>query len=622
MCGIAGIVGSGDATVVEAMVEALHHRGPDGGAVWTDPEARVAMGHRRLAIIDLSEAGQQPMSDASGRYVVTFNGELYNYRALRLELEQAGETFRTHTDTEVLLVAWQRWGLDCLDRLRGMFAFAIWDRHTRTLHAARDRFGIKPLYFAERDGGLVFASELRALLASGLVERRADPTALVDYLRYGAFRQPRTLLAGVHALLPGHWLRWQDGRLTQGAWWDLETRTRSLRKALHGISRADATAELRRLLEDAARHHLVGDVEVGGFLSGGIDSTAVVGLMTLASGRPVRTFAVGFTGQHARLSELEFARVAARRHGSIHTEVVIEDADVERAAEALTRDIDQPSIDGTNTWFVSRAVAGELRVALSGLGADELFGGYSHFRRIGLSARLAPGGWTALSGLTKRLPARLRVPLETLQADEIERLAALRRLLDDEAIASLAPTIAAAGEDARAQVARLLHPDLDTAAQVSAFEVSTYLRDTLLRDGDALSMAHSLEVRPLLLDHPLAEFAFALPSRLKHSLTRGKTIFVDSVRDLLPDEVVNRPKRGFELPLGDWLRGPLRERAMAAFMGAAADELLSRQGRAGLVDALSSQGPTPRHAWSLFMLLQYLDHHGISVDAADARRVA
>lgn len=622
MCGIAGIAGRGDLAAVDAMVAAQRHRGPDGSGVWSDPDARVALGHRRLAIIDLSDAGTQPMSDASGRYVVTFNGELYNYRALRLELEQAGETFRTKTDTEVLLVAWRRWGVDCLDRLRGMFAFAIWDRDTRTLHAARDRFGIKPLFFAEKDGGLVFASELRALVASGLVERRADPTALADYLRYGTFRQPRTLLSGVRALLPGHWLQWHDGRLTQSSWWDLTTRTDSMRKALRDISRADATAELRRRLEDAARHHLIADVPVGGFLSGGIDSTAVVGLMTQVSGQPVRTFAVGFTGVHAGLSELGFARVAARRHGSIHTEVVLEDADIERAAEALAADVDQPSVDGTNTWFVSRAAAGELRVALSGLGADELFGGYSHFRRIGLAARVAPRGWPGLAGLTHRLPARLRVPLETMRADEVERLAALRRLVDEETLATVAaPTVVAANEDTRAQVSRLLNPELDTAAQVSAFEVSTYLRDTLLRDGDAMSMAHSLEVRPLLLDHPLAEFAFALPSRLKHTLTRGKTLFVDSVRDLLPDEVVRRPKRGFELPLGDWLRTTLRERAMAAFTGPAASELLSDQGRTTLVGSLSAGGQAHR-AWALFVLLQHLDRHRIRVDATDARRVA
>ena len=390
MCGIAGIAGKVDLDRVAAMTAAMTHRGPDDEGILVDRECDIALGHRRLSIIDVGRSGHQPMSYADGRYCIVFNGEIYNFRELRSELEQRGHRFATRSDTEVLLASYAEWGQDCVGRLRGMFAFAIFDRAARRpgdtrLFLARDRFGIKPLYVARMPGFIAFASELKALLASGLVGRQLDAHSVWLYLSLGSVPQPSTILSAVKALPPGHTMR-----ITVGLDCPIE-RYWSLSESAGGQSRqrgarldaGETARELRRRLDEAVRYHMISDVPVAAFLSGGINSSAITGLMSATGQQKIATFSVGFESSKGTQSdELPFARIAAQRFGTVHEELVVTAADAAAAFPDLVKAIDQPSLDGTNTFLVSRAAGASYKVALSGIGGDELFAGYGHFRTL------------------------------------------------------------------------------------------------------------------------------------------------------------------------------------------------------------------------------------------------
>ncbi|HEX6041332.1 asparagine synthase (glutamine-hydrolyzing) [Longimicrobium sp.] len=621
MCGIAGFVGPGARDALPAMLGTIAHRGPDDAGLFYDDTAAVGLAHRRLSIIDTSAAGHQPM--ARGALRIVYNGEVYNYAALRAELEALGETFVSHTDTEVILAGYARWGAAVLPRLRGMFAFAVWDAAGGELFLARDRFGIKPLYHATApDGSFLFASEVRAVLASGRVPRQADPQAVWDYLSHGAVAQPRTIVRGVRALLPGHWLRLRPGgEPVVERWWDLEAETRTLRRELAGIGYAEAVEGVRARLDEATRLHLIADVPVGAFLSGGIDSTLVVGLMSRLAGHPIRTYSVGFDTSHAALSELAWARLAAERFGAEHTEVVVTGADAARVFDRVVGDLDQPSVDGTNTWLVSEAARTGVTVSLSGLGGDELFAGYPHFHRLQRMARMAPAGVPAARALAGSagalLPGRWRMPLQALVAAPDERLSQLRRLMTDgEKRRAVSPAFRRALPDAEeGHHAASLRPGLDPLAQVSYTEATGYMRDTLLRDADAMSMAHSLEVRPVLLDHGLAEYAFALPPQHKLRGRQGKRVLIDAAADVLPREIVERPKMGFELPLTHWLKTTLRGRAREMLASPPARALFAPGFLRGL-EAEADGGRSRSHRlWAYTILAACLEHHGLELPA-------
>jgi len=591
MCGIAGAFGTSPPRVAAAMGEALAHRGPDDSGLFED--AGVAFAFRRLSIIDLSACGHQPMSYADGRYWIVFNGEIYNFAELRRELEAHGHRFVSHSDTEVILAGYAQWGEEVVQRLRGMFAFAIYDRVDASLFLARDRFGIKPLYFTTRGSTFLFASELKALLASGMVERRLDPMAFWFYLSLGSVPQPNSALAGVEMLPAANVMRVRrDLSYSSRRYWDLG-RTPPL-----DLAPADATRRLRELLEEATRLHMVADVPVGAFLSGGIDSTAVVGLMTRASGQRIRTFSVGFAnGDGSVTDEREWARLAAQRFDTEHTEVVVTGADVAAQFDHLVRALDQPSLDGTNTFLVSQAAARELKVALSGLGGDELFAGYPHFRRLHRAARLSPA-----RALLRHLPGRFVRDRELIAAAPAERYATLRNLADDDekraivnAALDMKTPLAALYAGARGR---------DSVAQTTYIETRRYLADTLLRDADAAAMAWSLEVRPVLLDHKLAEFAFALPAALKLG-TINKPLLVDAVRDLLPPELLSRKKTGFELPLQSWLIGPLRERALDAFSSQTARTLFAQSFLDDTTRMLRERRRPSLRIWAYLMLVEW-----------------
>ena len=618
MCGISGSFGGVDRGAVERMTLALAHRGPDGAGVWCDEAAGVALGHRRLAVLDLSAASAQPMASSDGRYHLVYNGEIYNYRELRRELAAAGHAFRSEGDAEVLLAAWAAWGAGCLPRLRGMFAFVLHDGGggavDSQLYLARDRYGIKPLYYARRGGTVHFSSELKGLLGSGVVPRVLDPQAVWDYLTLGAVAQPRTILAGVSALPPGHLLTLRTGgapALTR--WW---APSAPLTGAPAVVDLGEAARELRRRLEEAARLHLVADVPVGAFLSGGVDSTAVVALMSAVAGARVRTFSVGFEGASEAADERPWARLAAERLGTEHTEVTISGAAVAEAYDRIVWAIDQPSLDGANTYLVARAARADVTVALTGLGGDELFAGYPHFARFARAARvdraLEALGGSAARGVLRFVPGRWLHDKEYLLRTPLERCAMLRALADEGRKAGMVASAldpAARVPTAKAVYAGLCRPCGDAVADMVACEVDGYLVNTLLRDCDAMGMANSLEIRPLLLDNEVAGYACELPGRFKLHKGAGKLVLRRAVAGLVPAEILAREKRGFEMPLAAWLAGPLRERARAAFTSREAAALFSPAFLAEARAAPRSSGGPPFLTWACLMLVEWVRLH-------------
>jgi asparagine synthase (glutamine-hydrolysing) len=592
MCGIAGLVksapdrgqpnpGAAHAAVAE-MTNQLRHRGPDGFGVEIvqNPAERagrgpsvVVLGHTRLAIQDLSSAGRQPMASADGQLSITFNGEIYNFKQLRHELGPDG--WRSHTDTEVILRAYARWGRECVHHLRGMFAFALWDAPRQELFLARDRLGIKPLYYHTPATGapFIFASEVRALLASGLVARQLDPVGLSEYLTYQSLPAPRTLIQGVCALPPGCWMVVSaGGRVRQERYWDLLDNAAATAGHASSLESQRAVGDL---LRESVALHLVSDVPVAAFLSGGIDSSAIVGLMREA-GQVPQTFSVAFAEQ--TYDETPHARAVAARFATDHTEIHLSESDLlDQLPDALAA-MDQPTGDGVNTYVVSRAVrAAGIKVALSGLGGDELFAGYPTFSRL---RRVAPflQAWGHSPRQLRRFAAHGVRMLggSSIAASKSAALVAsngrlaslyppLRQVLSPEQRhALLAPDWAHDTESSPDPYVALLDAAFDgrrlrnLLSCVSYAEARTYMHDVLLRDTDQMSMSHALEVRVPLLDHALVEFVMGLPDKHKTPHGTPKRLMVESLAGLLPESIVRRPKQGFTFPFELWIRGELR----------------------------------------------------------------
>jgi asparagine synthase (glutamine-hydrolysing) len=584
MCGIAGAVywRAGEAPrdpagSVARMTATLAHRGPDGDGVACcsrlGRDRPIAVfGHRRLAVIDLSERARQPMVSAGGRLWLTYNGEIYNHAALRRELEAAGRVFTSSSDAEVLLHGYHEWGLELVGRLDGMFAFALWDDEAGELVLVRDRLGVKPLYVAEDARRLLFASEVGALLASGLIPREIDPVGLDQYLAYQAVPAPRTLVRGVRQLLPGQTAVVRGEARRSQPYWDM-LGWRSAEGRL--VRRADSRVRLGHLLMEAIAGHLVSDVPVGVFLSGGIDSGAIVSLASAAVGDGLRTFTVTFPG--APEDEAVHARQIAAAFGTEHTEVPIGTSDALTAVEEALAGLDQPSGDGVNTFLVARAVrAAGLKVALSGLGGDELFGGYPSFARLarmsGYAAAIGqpPAPARQLAAAAVKLVGRSSVAASKtaalLESDGSvpEAFPILRQLFApaDRAALVTAPW-REAGASADPYVALLreaaaAHPDVELMTLTSFAEARTYMHDVLLRDTDQMSMRCGLEVRVPLLDHHVVEYVMGLSDAVKRPGGLPKRLLVESLPAPLPPAIVQRSKQGFVLPLDRWMRTELR----------------------------------------------------------------
>jgi len=628
VCGIAAVIGGRDGEPsVTAMVEALRHRGPDDSGSLRPRGSEVVLGSARLAIIDLSAAGHMPMEDAANGNVIAYNGEVYNFRELRRALEQGGETFVSGTDTEVLLRAYARWGAAFVSQLRGMFAFVLWDARRRELLLARDRLGEKPLYY--RPGRpFVVASEIRGLLASGLVERGLDPIALDSYLVNGFVISPHTMVRGVRSLLPGHVLTVaEDGRVAgERRYWHLPA------PAALPTDMAALRSELARSVDE----RLISDVPLGAFLSGGLDSTTVVALMAAAGGE-VRTFSVTF--DDPAFDESEHSRRAAARFGTRHTEVRLTRAEFEAHVHEGVAALDQPSFDGLNTYFVSRAARESgLTVALSGTGADELFGGYPFFsqvRRLAGARRLVPrasGTGRAAAWLSRRthrvsgggkvldlFDAAVPSGMETLAAYQVSQTLFPRwsrdRLMTEEARAAAAANWLGLPE---AFVAAL-REEMAGCATVDATSraaLRLFLGERCLRDADATSMAVSLEVRAPFVDHPFVEAALTIPAARRCADVPDKPFEWELAAPTLGEGHARRRKQGFVFPFERWLREDTRARALHAVLQSPDRVEAAGLRPSGVSDVLapffagSSSVPWSR-PWALFVLLEWCDRHGV-----------
>lgn len=622
MCGITGIFWpEAQQTDLEGrtlqMQCALGHRGPDDRGLFISKQGHCAMAHTRLSVIDLSLAGHQPMSigEQDAKYWIAFNGEIYNYRELREELgvgnreqpspvscprsDVRGQTssvpdlqspvsrpsWQSNTDTEVILRAYAKWGPECVQHLRGMFAFAIWDQAKQELFLARDPLGIKPLYYYQTKQSFLFASEIRALLASGLVPRKLSPNGLTSYLQYGSVQDPWTIIDGVRALRPGHSLvvglangvfRVADCHYAK----DLFESRVSPRPA----SRSEAVANLRAKLEESVQMHLVSDVPLGAFLSGGIDSSAIVALMSRVTDRKPKTFSVVF--EEAEFSEAVHARLVAKTFGTEHREIQLSEENLRGMLPSALETMDQPTMDGINTFVISKAVkdAG-VTVALSGLGGDELFAGYPSFRRaqqlqkmtyVPRSLRRSASvlGRMLLNGSVRRQKfwdmvasdcspyAACAISRQLFSSAEIEALTGREQRTE---IRGQKSEIGNAQSEIRnsslAPDALLDSPcsmlEADLINAVSRYELTGYMANTLLRDTDQMSMAHALEVRVPFVDPAVVQYVLGLPGEWKMDARRPKPLLLDALGGLLPEEVWKRPKMGFTLPFQRWMRSSL-----------------------------------------------------------------
>jgi len=541
------------------MCDAIRHRGPDDSGYHVAPG--VAIGMRRLSIIDVA-GGHQPMTNEDGTVHVVFNGEIYNYQSLRARLLTGRHRLTTSSDTETLVHLYEDHGAGLARELRGMFGFAIWDDRRRRLLVARDRLGIKPLYYWPTRDGVAFASELRALVTLPEFPRTIDPDAVVDYMAVGYVPEPRTILAGVHKLPPGHLLEWtRDGGVRTERYWSpaVAENTR--------ITEQEAVEETRRLLDESVRIHLLSEVPLGAFLSGGIDSSGVVATMARISDRPVRTFSIGFAERE--FDESEHAAEVASALGTEHTQLVVR-PDAELLFEQVARALDEPFGDPSAlpTFLVSYLARRDVTVALSGDGGDELFGGYTRYFELNGARSLPPIARSVLRNVA------LRLPHATYGRN---RLLSLGRTMRGRYAGTVAlPLREAEGGLLREEVARRAVPfdktldrwftdgsSRDFITQLMIVDVQSYLPGDILTKVDRMSMAHSLEARVPLLDHEIAEFALSLPPSLKFRDGVGKWVLRRALGDRVPDEVFRRPKQGFDVPLRDWFRGPLAHRLAA-----------------------------------------------------------
>ena len=621
MCGINGIYNANGLengqALIQPMNDAIAHRGPNSDGVFTDQQ-QVALGHRRLSIIDLSDAGQQPFFSSDKNLVMVFNGEVYNFQEIKAEI--GDYPYQSGTDTEVILAAYQKWGKDCLKKFNGMFAFAVWNKQTEELFLVRDRLGIKPLYYYQKDKQLVFSSEIRGLLASGIVPKKLSQEGLVDYLRYQTVHAPNSILQDVKMLPPAHFMHIKEGAVQIGSYWNAkEDYEHNLPTSYEAVK-----SEVKNRFFKAVERRLVADVPFGAFLSGGIDSSAVVGAMSQISSLPVRTFSVTF--DEAEFSEAKFAQMVADKFNTEHTEIrLTPDYFLEELPLALAS-IDHPSGDGPNSYIVSKVTkqAG-VTMALSGLGGDELFAGYDVFKRVlSLQSKQwlgkVPSAFRQLAGwgLQKARPSVASDKIASLlQQGDLGITGAYpitRQVLLENSIKALL-TFSGLPENAVSQKAKAHRFNgLPILSQVSVLEMETYMQNVLLRDTDQMSMASALEVRVPFLDHELVELALGISDQFKYPAT-PKKLLIESLGDLLPSEVVNRPKMGFTLPWATWLKTTLKDFAQERLESLAGRSAFQEKALLDLWSAFLQGNPsvTWSRLWPLIVLEDWMQKHGIEI---------
>jgi asparagine synthase (glutamine-hydrolysing) len=650
MCGIVGFLGTtgGDKASLVALAQkmsaCLAHRGPDDSGVWVDERVGLGLGHRRLSILDLSPMGHQPMASHCGRYILSFNGEIYNYLDIRAEIEAGGAVqWRGHSDTEVILAAISRWGIGpTLERMTGMFALAAWDHAERVLHIARDRLGEKPLYYGWLGGPLVFASELKALRVHPHWKGEIDRNALVLFLRHGYVPTPHSIYTGIHKLRPGTFLSVRaDGSSKESEYWSArDVAERGVAEPFEG-SDADAQEALERLLSRAVGRQMVADVPLGAFLSGGIDSSTVVALMQAQSARPVQTFTIGF--REPGHNEAEHAKAVARHLGTDHTELYVTAAEAMNVIPRLPELYDEPFSDASQipTFLVSQLARRKVTVSLSGDGGDELFGGYNRYfiaralwNRLGWVPRSARGlvasAITAVSPvqwnriLTSLMPlasGQLRYPNP---GEKLHKLALVLGARDpDEVYLGLTShwvrpaSVVLAGAEPGAAAANGHRAAVlsDFTQRMMFLDLVGYLPDDILVKVDRAAMGVSLETRVPMLDHKVVEFAWRLPLSSKIRGGQGKWLLRQVLYKFVPPELIDRPKTGFDVPIGEWLRGPLRDWAEPLLD----ESRLRREGffdagqvRARWDDHLSGRRDWQQSLWNVLMFQAWLQRENES----------
>ncbi len=650
MCGIAGFFGTPTSgspeSSVKAMTDAIAHRGPDADGAWCDHDARIALGHRRLSIIDLSPLGAQPMSSASGRYVTVFNGEAYNYAPIRDELAGRGYQFKGHSDTEVLLAAFDRWGIEAtIPKFAGMFALAIWDREDRSLWLVRDRLGEKPLFFGQVRGTWLFGSELKALRAFAGWQAEIDIAAVTQFLRHGYIQAPRSIYRGINKVRPGTMIQLRaEQPPREVVYWSAEAAARvGIANPIDGSADDIATA-LDATLRPIVRDEMVADVPLGAFLSGGIDSSLIVSLMQAQASRPVRTFTIGF--DDPKFNEAGFAKQVAEHLGTDHTELMVQGDDALEFVTRLPELYDEPMADSSQlpTLLVSRMTRQHVTVALSGDGGDELFGGYSWHRGRGTSDRLARGTPAVVRSMVGSLLRSIPDPppdflaraitngdrsIGDRPANALTRLGAMLQSPGEQAtyLSALAQSVTPADllraeHRAEGGLGKLQGPWLGDERPFESrmlFDAISYMPDDILVKVDRAAMAFSLETRAPLLDHRVFEFAWRVKYADKVVDNVGKQPLRHLLYRYVPRELIDRPKRGFAVPLASWLRGPLRPWA---------EELLSPAAllATGVLDVTrvrrlwsQHQGGLANHGdrlWAVLSLQAFLRAEAVPVSAS------
>lgn len=628
MCGINGII-SGTLSrelitkTVEGMNTRLAHRGPDSDGVWTGEE--ISLGHRRLSIIDLSQESNQPFFSGDKRYVIVYNGELYNYRDLKLELQRAqhgsGDLpyfFQTNSDTEVILAAYIRWGKKCLQLFNGMYAFAIYDTLEKKTFIARDRLGVKPLYYYYGEEAFLFSSELRPIIHSGVKTFGLNTDVLPEYFMYQTVLAPNTIIKGIKMLMPGHYAEFENGKATIAQYYSPEKQVEDQ----SNLSYEQTCTKVNDLLTLSVQRRLVADVPFGAFLSGGIDSSAVVGLMAKVSAEQIQTFNINF--DESEFSEAKYAQIIAKKFNTKHHEIKLTPADfLKQLPEALTA-MDSPGGDGPNTYIVSKATrqAG-ITMALSGIGGDELFAGYDVFKRM---AELKKKAWLNAVPRFARAGAGqyIRKKKKSVGGNKIAELLSEPKI-DFKSAYPLNRTVftqkelsgLVKGKNALEHIKQIVKsvPQKDDylLTSVSLCEIQTYLQNVLLRDTDQMSMAVALEVREPFLDFRLMEFVLGVNDAYKYPHS-PKKLLIDSLGDLLPQEIVNRPKMGFTLPWQNWLKNDLKSFCEKNIEELASAEFVHKQEILDLWKRFLNNDPTVAwsRVWHLIVLNNWLKQNNIS----------
>lgn len=641
MCGIAGFIdfhrsAESSTNIIRKMVSAINHRGPDADGFWSLPSRGIYLGHARLSIIDLSDHGSQPMTSHSGRFVISYNGEVYNFQSLKQELVKDGIVFRGHSDTEVLLAACEAWGVEeTLLKLNGMFAFALYDKTMDILYLCRDRLGEKPLYYSVAPWGMVFGSEIKAILSHPEVTRRIDPSALAEFCQRSFINAPRSIFSGVNKLSAGHWGAYHlDSRqwMEPKPYWSMDQVLEQGKRQPFSGDRWQAAVELHNLLQDAVEMRMVADVPVGTFLSGGVDSSLVTALMQASSAKPVKTFSIGFS--EAAFDESSYARAVAQHLRTEHHELIVTPKLAQEVIPKLPAIFDEPFADSSQipTFLVSQLARQHVTVSLSGDGGDELFGGYIRYLKgkqfwertawlgtplrqsIGKSLRVvSPRAWDRI---LKRIPIGRKKILQSISGDRIHKLG---RVLGSSTPGEFYSQILSSGGqdpyvlgDVYSWVADA-PSDLDFCEQMMLWDTRSYLPDDILVKVDRAAMAVSLESRIPLLDHRLVEFAWSLPLSHRVFQGTGKWLLRQVLDQYVPRPLIERPKMGFGVPIDRWLRHDLREWA---------DDLLSAQRlqRQGLLDVdlvrqkwdehLSGERNWQGAIWNILMFQAWWDQLG------------